>query len=168
MSEARAAEAGRIRAWIIAEAAKPLEELRDYVEAQRGALAAAAAAFSNDELQSHPGGDAWTPLEALRHVIEWNSQVGEDVLHVALTGERPGNPKPDFQMDRDSLLARHAADLDSVWQHVSAADPGAFLEVRWDHFLLGPLNWREWYLFLGVHAYDHAGQLREMRETLDA
>jgi hypothetical protein len=168
VTEARAAQAPAIRAWIISEAAKPLDESRRYVEAQRDALADAANALAPEELQTRPAGDEWTPLGALRHVVEWNWQVSEDVLHVSLTGERPGNPKPDFDLGRDDLLARHAECLESAWQHVSAADPEAFIDNRWEHFMLGEFNWREWYFFLGVHAYDHAGQLRAMKQALDA
>lgn len=168
MTEARASQAAEIRAWIQSEAEKPIDAIRDYVEGERDALAAAANAFGPADLASHPGGDDWSPLEALRHVVEWNWQVSEDVLHVSLTGERPGNPKPDFDLDREALLAKHAECLESAWQHVSAADPAAFLDVPWEHFMLGEMNWREWYVFLGVHAFDHAGQLRAMKAALDA
>jgi hypothetical protein len=167
VTEARAAEAPQIRTWIVAEAAKPIEELREYVQRQAEALAKAANSFDSPELDSHPGGNAWSPLDALRHVVEWNWQVSENVLHVSLTGQRPGNPKPDFELGREELLAKHAECLESAWQHVSAADPEAFHDVRWEHFMLGEFNWREWYVFLGVHAYDHAGQLQDMRRTLD-
>ena len=47
-----------------------------------------------------------------------------------------------------------------LWAHVSEADPEAFLEVTWHHPFFGELNWREWFLFVGVHCADHAAQIR--------
>lgn len=92
-------------------------------------------------------------------MVEWNAQVSEDVLHTCLTGERPGNPVPSLDLDVDGLVAREQATLDSLWAHVSEADPDAFLDVTWEHPFFGQLNWREWFLFLGVHCSDHAGQI---------
>jgi hypothetical protein len=35
-----------------------------------------------------------------------------------------------------------------------------FLDLKWEHPFFGMLNWREWFLFLGVHCTDHAIQIR--------
>jgi hypothetical protein len=169
VTEARAAKAPEIRAWIQSEAAKSVAESRAYIEQQLEALVQAANAFRADQFEVRAEGHDWSPLETLRHVTEWQWQVGEDVLHVSLMGERPGNPRPSFEgLDRDALVSKLSESTDSVWQHVSAADPESFLELRWEHPFLGEFEWREWYFFLGVHMYDHTGQLTAMKQALDA
>ena len=47
-------------------------------------------------------------------------------------------------------------------EHIRAADPNANLDTKWRHPMFGDLNWREWLLFLRIHAQDHARQLEKM------
>ncbi len=157
----------KIRAWIQSEAKKDLEEIKASVDARATALFDAANAVPEAQLTEAADED-WSPLDALKHAVEWNWQVGEDVLHVSLTGERPGNAQPEFQADRDSLIARQRESLESIWAHVTAADPQSFLELTWPHPFFGELNWREWFFFIGVHCYDHTGQLKAMSEPQGA
>lgn len=169
MTHPREAEFGRISDWLHREAAaKSLEEIRDYARAKFDLLYALVRSFPPHLVHSRAPGEEWAPVDALKHVVEWNWQVGEDILHVALTGERPGNPLPDFEPDVEQLIARQEESLDSIYAHVSAADPGGFLDITWEHPFFGQLNWREWYLFLGVHAIDHTGQINEMKQALNA
>ncbi len=37
------------------------------------------------------------------------------------------------------------------------------LEETANNSLLGDMNWREWFYFLGVHANDHIGQIEKLR-----
>lgn len=150
----------RVAAWIRSEgAAKSLEDILAWVTERQSRLIAAARGIPAEALTTAPAPGEWSPLEALKHVVEWNWQVGEDVLHTCLTGERPNNPVPEFPADREALIARQEESLASVWAHVSAADPTAFLDVNWEHPFFGMLNWREWFLFLGVHCTDHQNQI---------
>lgn len=150
----------RVNRWIRREAAaRSLEEIHVWVRERQTQLIASARPLTPTQLRTPPADGEWSPLEALRHVVEWNAQVSEDVLHTCLTGERPGNPVPSLDLDVDGLVAREQATLDSLWAHVSEADPDAFLDVTWEHPFFGQLNWREWFLFLGVHCSDHAGQI---------
>ena len=165
MSDPTPEEAGRIRDWIRAEAAsKSLEAIRDAVSERYRVLNETVEAFAPADLASSTG-EEWAPIDAYRHLVEWNWQIGEDVLHTALMGERPGNPRPTFPAEREALAARLAESAESVWAHVSAADPGAFLDLTWEHPFFGQLNWREWYFFLGVHAFDHTRQLLAMKDS---
>jgi hypothetical protein len=162
--ELSADDVARTRAWIVSQAAgKSLEEVRDSVQARRDALVAAVLSFDDDSLTTPIAPGEWSPLEALKHVVQWNWQAGEDVLHMCLMGERPGNPEPEFEADRHLLVKRLDESLESVWAHVSAADPTLFLDSKWEHFMFGDLNWREWYFFLGVHLHDHTAQLKQAR-----
>lgn len=150
-----------IRAWIQGQAAEQsLEGIRDYVASQYEGLLEAIDVTPGASLAAPAAPGEWSAIEAFQHVVEWNWQVGEDVLHACLMGERPGNPPPSFPADREALTSRLRESLDSVWAHVSAADPTAFLDVTWEHPFFGELNWREWFWFLGVHAMDHTNQVK--------
>lgn len=157
----------KIRGWIQTQAKKDLTDIKAYVESRAAELFQAVAAIPESRL-NEPADEDWSPVAAFKHAVEWNWQVGEDVLHVALMGERPGNPVPEFEPDCAGLTARQRESLESVWEHVSAADPESFLELTWPHPFFGELNWREWYFFIGVHCYDHTGQINAMKESLDA
>ncbi len=161
MSGPTAEQLSRVGDWIRREAAaKSVDDIHSWVAERQEQLVLSAESIPAAGLQTPAAPGEWSPIDALKHVVEWNWQVGEDVLHVCLTGERPGNAHPDFEPDVESLVVRQREGLESVWAHVSAADPGAFLDVRWEHPFFGMLNWREWFLFLGVHCTDHANQIR--------
>ncbi|MGE0598291.1 MAG: DinB family protein [Dehalococcoidia bacterium] len=167
MSAPDPAEFPKIRAWIQSEAQKDLSDIKAFVDGQFAQLTEAINAVPPAQL-AEPRDQGWSPIDALKHAVEWNWQVGEDILHVSLMGERPGNPTPTFEPERDALLARQQESLDSVWAHVSAADPQSFLDLTWPHPFFGELNWREWYFFIGVHCYDHKGQVLAMSEAASA
>jgi hypothetical protein len=167
LSDPTAEQIPKIRAWIQSEAKKALAEIQSYVLARANELYAAVNAVSEESLLTQLDED-WSPIDALKHLVEWNWQVGEDVLHVSLMGTRPANPPPVFEADRAGLIVCQRESLDSVWAHVSAADPASFLDLTWPHPFFGELNWREWYFFIGVHCYDHTGQIKTMHESLSA
>jgi hypothetical protein len=163
MSAPTAEQLKQVEAWIRSEAAtKPVDQVQEWITTRFGRLAETARAVSDAQLAVVPPGEDWSPIGTLKHVAEWTWQCGEDVLHTSLAGERPGKPAPDFPEDRELLLAKIDEAIASVWAHVQAADPSAFLDVTWEHPFFGQLNWREWHLFLGVHAVDHANQIKEL------
>lgn len=160
MSAPDETQLAQVRAWLQdAGHNRTLEWTRDYVAKQWDGLFEVMRDASPEGLVATPASGEWSALEAYRHLVEWNWQVGEDILHVCLMGERPGNPPPSFPLDRDELTKRARESLESIWAHVSEADPKAFLELRWEHPFFGQLDWREWYLFLAVHVIDHSGQI---------
>lgn len=167
MSDPTPEQLAGVATWIRSEAsAKTVEEVHEYVVARVAKLADAARSIAETNLGSVPAGQEWSPIETLRHVAEWTWQCGEDVLHVSLTGERPANALPQFETERDLLLTKLTESVESVYAHVSTADPDSFLETTWEHPFFGQMNWREWHLFLGVHAADHASQIKKLREAL--
>jgi hypothetical protein len=62
-----------------------------------------------------------------------------------------------LERDREALFAR-----------VGRAEPSTRLDVTIEHFMFGPLNWRETLLFMRLHDLDHAGQLDKIAEALQA
>lgn len=165
--DARQAEFERIRGYLQVQAAKhPLDELERRVQEGVDELHRTARSFGDAPMDVHPPGDEWSPMDCLRHIVRSDAAVATQILHVALTGELPVYEEPGVDGNRDELLAHHIATLQSLYEHVRAADPGANLEVRWKHPFFGDLNWREWFLFLRIHCLDHGRQLAAMREAL--
>ena len=163
MSEPTPEQLKQVESWIRSEAAsKSVEEVQQWIQSRFDRLAETARAVPSDALTMVPEGEDWTPIGTLKHIAEWTAQCGEDVLHTSLTGTRPGNPPPELPEDRDILLGAIAEAVASVWAHVQAADPASFLDVTWEHPFFGQMNWREWHLFLGVHASDHERQIKEL------
>jgi len=169
MTDPRDAEFQRIRTYLQQQAAqKTVAELFERVREGMDDLITAARAIPGALLTTNPAGDEWSPIECLQHAVQSNAHVASDVLHVALSGARSADPEPQFAPDRDALIAAQTASLESLWAHVSEADPAAHTGLTWEHPFFGQLNWREWLLFLRIHAKDHARQLDAMRESLGA
>ena len=160
-------EQQRIRGYLQGQAdSKTIEELISRVQEGVDELHAAAAAVPDERLGTRPPGDEWAPIDCIRHAVQSDCQVAQQILHVALTGGFPPEPEPALDPDRNRLLVRHAEAIDSLYAHVREADPAAFLDVKWDHPFFGDLNWREWLLFLRIHTKDHARQLTAMTAAL--
>jgi DinB superfamily len=128
-------------------------------------------------LESLSGEQAtWKPEEA-----EWSAaQVGD---HVAIgTGVMgnitsllaKGQVVTDADWDPPPQFRGDAADVDNVKRRLGelAAFTDRLFEdgVKTDRLdetannsLLGDMNWREWFYFLGVHANDHIGQIEKLQ-----
>lgn len=164
MTNPQEAEFERIRGYLQQQAAeKSIPELFERVKEGMAELIASARSIPEGKLILNPPGEDWSPMDCLKHAVQSNMQVAQDILHVAWTGARPGDPEPEVAADRDTLIAAQEASLESLWAHVSDADPQANLGVTWKHPFFGELNWREWLLFLRIHARDHSRQLDAMR-----
>jgi DinB superfamily len=146
-------------------AKRTTEEIVVRVNQAVEAVADAVRAISNDRLNDLGSGEGeeWTPVDCLRHVVEWNRMVGQQVLYVALSGELPPpGSAPPLPSTVEGLLATQSETMESLYAHVREADPAAYLHIRWEHPVFGSLNWREWFLFLRLHNLDHANQLKAL------
>jgi hypothetical protein len=169
MSDRSAEEMTRVRDWLRTEsAAKTVEEVYALVQEEMAAMYAAIRAIPEAVVNKPPDGEEWSPLRALQHAVQANMQVAEDVLNVCLTGARPGTREPQLPLDRELLIGKQEEANASLWEHVSFAQPDAFLDVTWPHMFFGELNWREWFLFLHIHAWDHRHQIAALGEKLSA
>ncbi len=160
-------ENDRIRGYLQQQAQKPIEDLIGRVEEGVRELTDAANAVPAADLDVTVAGETWTPMNCIRHAAGSNIQGAQAVLYVAHTGVLPADEQAPLPATREEILARHREAIDSLYAHVRDADPGAFLDVKWQHPFFGDLNWREWLLFLRIHAKDHARQLTTMTGALD-
>ncbi|MEX2080020.1 MAG: DinB family protein [Dehalococcoidia bacterium] len=155
------------RNWLRDEAAaRTIDEMIAAIDREVAALEAAIARIHDDAFVATAPGEEWSPARCLVHVVETNVEVATNVLHVALAGELPAAMQPaPLPADRDGLLRANREALDSLYEHLRAADPAAFLDLTWNHFIAGDLNWREWTVFVEAHVWDHAGQLSAMADS---
>ncbi len=161
-------DVGEVREWLRAEAEKrSVEEMIAGIESEVAAVERAVGGVPDPVMAMVPAGDEWSVLECLRHVVQTDLEVAGKVLWVALTGELPADGPPAAEGGKEDLLRQNREALDSLYEHLRAADPGAFLEYRWEHSMLGEMNWREWTVFIEAHNWDHARQLASMVASLE-
>ncbi len=159
-------ENARILSYLQAQAAKlTISEIQEKVTEGATALRASAVAIDESQYDTVPPGEEWTPRQLLEHVAEWHLRNAREVFFVALTGELPFDEERNIPASRDEMLAAMDAAFESLFIHLADATPDYFLETKWEHPMFGPLNWREWFLFLRLHCYDHSRQLDAMRAS---
>jgi hypothetical protein len=158
------AEFDRIRGYLQQQASqRSVEELIVRVQEAVAELHAAAEEIDAELLDRVPPGETWTPAACLGHSTGSNLQVAEQISGVALNGKLEAGTERPSGATREQMLEGHSAGLASLFEGVRKADPAAHLEVKWRHPMFGELNWREWLLFLRIHARDHARQLAAMK-----
>ena len=167
------AEYARIRDYLRAQAAK-LEPpaIVDKVRAAMGDLRAAAGRVPAARFAERPAPDEWSANEVLAHVVEAGRFFGGAI--VAILDGRPvpaslraRSPVTDTRA-AEAWLATLERDREAVFERVARAEPAARLDLTVEHFMFGPLNWRETLLFMRLHDLDHAGQLEKIAIALGA
>jgi hypothetical protein len=159
----RTPEQERIRGYLQGQAAKhPIPELQRRIQEGVDALHTTALRFDATTFEQMAPGETWTARDCLSHSVGSNLAVAKQVLYVALTGELPIYEEESISGALPAIPEKHTEGIESLYVHVQDANPEAFLETRWDHPMFGDLNWREWFLFLRIHSFDHQRQLEAM------
>jgi hypothetical protein len=168
MAQPPQSERERILGYLQAQAAsKPIEDLiarvqEGIVELHESARRLSAAKLDVLCPSEESPGESWTPRQCFEHIVGSNMAVARSVLHVAHSAGIPEPQEHEIRREVEAAIAQHAEAMESLYEHVRAADPEANLETKWRHPMFGDLNWREWLLFLRIHAKDHARQLDNM------
>lgn len=164
-------EHARIREYLRAQGAK-LEPLAivDKVRGAMGDLRVAAAKIPPARFAERPEPDEWSGNEVMAHVVEAGRYFGGAIAAVldgapVPTPRRAPTPANDVR-SLDAWFATLARDRDALFGRVAHAAPAERLDVTIEHFMFGPLNWRETLLFMRLHDLDHAGQLEKIATTL--
>ena len=170
-----ASEAQRIRGYLVAQAAKlTIPELVDKLRRDALPLRAAAGRVPPDRFDERPADGEWSAAEVFTHVLEM-TEHGDAAIAAIIAGGRP-------VAVRDAVSGRVAAGLagaEDYWRtFVSLREPfytrvlGArgdeHLDMTIAHPTFGPLNWREWMLFMRVHDLDHMRQIEAIAERFGA
>lgn len=167
------AEYARIREYLKSQGAKL--EPPAIVDKVRGAMArlrASAAALPAARFAERPAPDEWSGNEVMAHVVEAGRFFGGAIVAVL-----DGEPLPALPRERPPVTETRPADAwhailqrdrEALFSRVARAEPSARLDATIEHFMFGPLNWRETLLFMRLHDLDHAGQLDKIAAALAA
>ena len=159
-------EAQRVRDYLVTQAARlSIPELVEKLRRDVLPLRAAAARVPADRFGERPAGDEWSAAEVFTHVLEM-TEHGDAAIGAIIAGGRP-------MAIRDAVSGRVAdglAGAEDYWRAFEAlrepfyarvvkARGDEHLDVTIAHPWFGPLNWREWLLFMRVHDLDHMRQI---------
>lgn len=169
-------EAQRIRGYLVAQAAKlSIPELVDKLRRDALPLRDVAASVPADRFLDRPAEGEWSAAEVFTHVLEM-TEHGDAAISAIIAGERP----PARVRDAVSGIARSGLrSAEDYWrtfetlrepfyERVLVARGDEHLDVKLEHPTFGPLNWREWLLFMRVHDLDHARQIQAIAERFAA
>ena len=169
-------ESARIRAYLIAQAAKLTPtELAAKLRTDAAPLRDVAASVPSGKFHARPAEGEWSAAEVLTHVLEMNEHGQAAVTRILDEGVAPEGVATDnrpsartgiesgedfwrsFEPTREKLLVR-----------VAKASGDEHPDPTIVHPWFGPLSWREWTLFMRVHDLDHLRQLEGIAAALQA
>jgi hypothetical protein len=169
-------EAQRIRGYLVTQAAKlSIPELVDKLRRDALPLRTAAGRVPAGRFEERPADGEWSAAEVFTHVLEM-TEHGDAAIGTIIAGGRPP------ARVRDVVSGRVAAGLsgsEDYWRafeslrepfyaRVLQARGDEHLDVTIAHPTFGPLNWREWMLFMRVHDLDHMRQIAAIAERFGA
>ena len=161
----------RVREYLQAQGAK-LEPpaIVDKVRAAMADLRTAAAKVPRGRFAERPAPEEWSGNEVLGHVVAAGRFFGGAIVAV-LDGApvpSPARERPPVSDARPAAawLAALELDREALFARVARAEPSTRLDVTIEHFMFGPLNWRETLLFMRLHDLDHTGQLDKIATAL--
>ena len=168
--------AERIRDRIVADAAaNDWLGLWPAITAARTALLLSLAGFSEEQALVRPpdgeGESAWSAIEIAAHVAAYSANVSA-IIEATASGKTvpkdpPGTLRPDPTQTFAEVLRQvteASVRLASLPERLPSAPN---LTTTVPHAFFGPLNCREWYVFLRIHDADHTRQLERLRELPD-
>jgi DinB superfamily len=165
-------EQTRIRGYLQSQAAKlSIADLTQKVKADMVQVHEAAAAVPGGRFSERPAPGEWSANEVMAHIVSGAAGVGQGIIAVLDSGATPG---PVFDRMEKAEQTRTAnawwdtftAERETLFARVGRASGDEHLDITWDHPMFGPLNWREWLLFLRIHDVDHAKQMQAVTAAL--
>jgi uncharacterized damage-inducible protein DinB len=175
-----------------------LEEVLNYLDSERAALADAVTSVPTELRDQAPGPDRWSVAQVLQHLVIIEKRIAMGVtkwvgdaragglgpeaetssilnsLNLALIADRdkrrdaPAEVRPAGDLDAAAAWAALEKTRASLRAGVLPGDGLALSEVIQPHPVLGPINLYQWLLFVGAHEARHTGQVREIAAELSA
>ena len=111
----------------------------------------------------------WSAAQVGDHVVLGTGVMGNITALLAkgqAVTDADWDPPPQFRGDAADVgdVKKRLGDLpaftDRLFEEGVKTDS---LDETANNSLLGDMNWREWFYFLGVHANDHSGQIEKLR-----
>jgi hypothetical protein len=166
----------RVREYLVAQSAKlTIPELVTKLRQDAMPLRDVAASVPADRFDERPGEGEWSASEVFTHVLEM-TEHGDAVVTAMIAGETPPSLRRDEITGATRSGLSTAADYWHAFEELRApfyervllATGDEHLDLTLEHFWFGPLNWRQWMLFMRVHDLAHIGQIREIAERFSA
>jgi uncharacterized damage-inducible protein DinB len=175
-----------------------IEEVLNYLDAERSTLREAVELVPPDLRDQSPGPDRWSVAQVLQHLAGIENRIGmgmtkwiadaraagtgPDTETSSIVNSLPHQAIADRSQRRNApeeFQPRSDADAESAWAALGrsratlraallAGDGLALGEVMQTHPVLGPINLYQWALFVGSHETRHTGQVREIAAQLNA
>lgn len=162
----------RVRGYLVSQANKlSIPALVEKVRTDTLPLQEVAAAVPQAHFFDRPGPNDWSAAEVLTHILDMNDRGAQAIEGILDHGTLP--PPITDQMSRDTRPGLNTADdfwrmyqprREQLLERAGRATGDEHLEVKITHNQFGPLNWREWLLFMRVHDLDHMRQLQAVTE----
>jgi hypothetical protein len=153
------------------------ERIEEILEEGHAQFASALEGLTEAQAQFKPGPEDWSVLELMAHAVTVKRAV-TGLCESMSKGALPPGIGPEFEEERrqdgmtlvkfNTLAEARAADDEAhtaMVAFVRSLDGSANLEMRFKHFLFGPMNCREWACFQRVHDGDHAPQIAAIRAS---
>lgn len=162
----------RVGSYIRYNAAKDPPALRALVEQGQTQIDGLLAGLTEDQARFKPSADDWSVMELMNHVVTAKGGVaricarlgrGETIEGAGREGdEQNGITGTDFASLAEARVAARAAHEELI-VFVDGISPATNVETRFNHFVFGDLNCREWAAFQRVHDGDHSGQIEQIK-----
>jgi hypothetical protein len=163
----------RVTGYIRHNAAKEPAALRALVQQGHDQISGLLAGLSEEQARWKPGAEDWSVLSVLQHVVTAKRGVARICTRLAAGEQIAGTGREGDEQDgvmskqrftslaeaREALDAAHADLLVFIDGPLATAN----VETRFNHFVFGDLNCREWAAFQRVHDGDHSGQLEKIK-----
>ena len=147
------------------------EGLKHEVREALSKLGSALKSLSGEQATWKPEEAEWSAAQVCDHVA-LATGVMCNVTGLLAKGQAvtdaDWDPPPEFRGDAADVgdvkkrLGELPAFTDRLFEEGAKTDS---LDETANNSLLGDMNWREWFYFLGVHANDHIGQIEKLRST---
>jgi len=163
-----AAEADRIRSYLIAQANKlSIPDLVEKVRTDSAALEDAGKGVPAARFNDRPAEGEWSAAEVWTHVLQMSAHGAAAITGILDSGALPerardvisGETRSDLA-DTNSYWAAYLAIREPLYARVLRAAGDEHPEVKINHPMFGDFTWREWLLFMRVHDLDHTRQLQ--------
>jgi hypothetical protein len=160
-------EIARIQGYLRVQAAKlTIPRLVDKLRTDAQPLRDVASPLAGERFHERPAPGEWSAAEVWTHILEM-SEHGSGAVLAIIAGGRPGQVSDRISGGDRAALAGPAdywrefeSGRERFYAGVLLASGDEHLDVPIAHPMFGPLNWREWMLFMRVHDLDHLRQIQ--------
>ena len=160
------------------QAGKPPSAIEAVVQAGQDELLRVISGMSDDQACFTSGAEEWSALDVMAHVVT-TKQVVVGLCRSLGQGMKPPGIGPEWEEEsaQDGITTTSFSSIMAARDAAQAAhlelvelirDPDrANTDIRFSHYIFGPLNAREWAVFQRIHDGDHIPQIERLVASPD-